>query len=141
MDATQDVLEAVFHKKFQPRIFAVRHALGRLCRSIGAVTGQARCKSLPGDAAANSAIEDLARGLARELAPLRVNVVAPGLIATPLMATLPAAVKAAFDARTQAQPVPRMGAPEENADAILWLMGNDYATGAVLEIDGGYKLT
>ncbi len=143
-DTTQDVLEAVFRNKFWSQIFTVRHALGRVRRSIVFVTGQAHRKSLPSytaAAAADGAIEALARGLALELAPLRINVVAPGLIATPLMATLPAAVKAAFDTRTQAQPVPRMGAPEEIADAILWLMGNDYATGAVLEIDGGYKLT
>ena len=133
MDATQDVLEAVFHKKFRSQIFAVRHALGRLCRSIGAVTGQARCKSPPGVAAANSAIEDLARGLACDLAPLPVNAVAPGLFAMPLKAILPDSVNAAFDEWTQAQPVPRMGAPKENADAFLGRMGNDCARARCLK--------
>ena len=30
---------------------------------------------------------------------------------------------------------------EEIAEAILWIMGNGFATGTVLEVDGGYKLT
>ena len=90
---------------------------------------------------ADAAVEALAHGLARELSPVRVNVVAPGLIETPLIRNLPADQKAAFQAKVAPQPVPRMGTPEEIAEAILWVMGNGFATGTVLEVDGGYKLS
>ena len=146
MATPQWAMEAILRNKFWSQVFTARHARPQMREggSIVFVTGQAHRKHLPtysAIAAADSAVETLARVLAVELAPVRVNVVAPGLIATPLLRTLPPAVQATFDARTAPQPVPRMGRPEEIAGAILWVMANAYVTGTVLEVDGGFKLT
>lgn len=145
-DTPQDTMEIVMRHKFWCQVYCARHARRHLRPggSIVFITGQAHRKSLPNYplvAAADAAVEALARELAREFAPLRVNVVAPGLIETPLIRGLPPGHRDALEALVGPQPVPRMGAVEEIADAILWIMGNGFATGTVLEVDGGYKLT
>lgn len=146
LDTPQDIFEIVLRHKFWCQVYCARHARPYLSPggSIVFITGQAHRKSLPNfitAAAADAAVEALARGLAREFAPIRVNVVAPGLIETPLVRGLPPRHRAALEAQAGPQPVPRMGTAEEIAEAILWIMGNRFATGTVLEVDGGYKLT
>ncbi|MGE0093904.1 MAG: SDR family oxidoreductase [Alphaproteobacteria bacterium] len=145
-DTPQETMEIVMRHKFWCQVYCVRHARRHLRPggSIVFITGQAHRKSLPNYplvAAADAAVEALARELAREYAPLRVNVVAPGLIETPLIRDLPTGHRTALEALVGPQPVPRMGTVEEIAEAILWIMGNGFATGTVLEVDGGYKLT
>lgn len=145
-DTPQGVMEVVMCHKFWCQVYCARHARRHLRPggSIVFITGQAHRKSLPNYAvvaAADAAVEALARELAREFAPLRVNVVAPGLIQTPLIRGLPTGHRDALEALVGPQPVPRMGAVEEIAEAILWVMGNGFVTGTVLEVDGGYKLT
>ena len=88
--------------------------------------------------AINAALEGLGRGLALEMAPVRVNTVAPGLIDTPIRAAMPADQKQKlFDHLTATLPVRRVGQPEDIADAILMLMTNPFATGSTLFVDGG----
>jgi NAD(P)-dependent dehydrogenase (short-subunit alcohol dehydrogenase family) len=145
-DTPQGTMEIVMRHKFWCQVFCARHARRHLREggSIVFITGQAHRKSLPNYplvAAADAAVEALARELAREYAPLRVNVVAPGLIETPLIRDLPTGHRDALEALVGPQPVPRMGTVEEIAGAILWIMANGFATGTVLEVDGGYKLT
>ena len=145
-DTPQQTMEIVIRHKFWRPVYCARHARRHLRPggSIVFITGQAHRKSLPNYplvAAADAAVEALARELAREFAPLRVNVVAPGLIETPLIRALPTGHRDALEALVGPQPVPRMGTVEEIADAILWIMGNGFTTGTVLEVDGGYKLT
>jgi NAD(P)-dependent dehydrogenase (short-subunit alcohol dehydrogenase family) len=91
--------------------------------------------------AINGAIESLTRGLAGELAPIRVNAVSPGLVDTPIFAGMPPAQKEKiFRAFSEAAPVNRVGRPEEVAEAVLYLMGNTFTTGSTLYVDGGYLL-
>lgn len=88
--------------------------------------------------AINAAIEGLVRGLALELAPLRVNAVSPGLIDTSLYAKMPADAKADMLAQTkQKLPVHRVGAADDVAQAILMLAANPYITGSTIVVDGG----
>jgi len=84
------------------------------------------------------AVEHLVRGLAVELAPLRVNGVCPGLIRTGVFDPLP---EERISEMTKKQPVPRIGTPGEAAEAYLYLMRNGYVTGQVLVVDGGTVLT
>ncbi|MGP8051484.1 MAG: SDR family oxidoreductase [Desulfobaccales bacterium] len=92
-------------------------------------------------AAINGAIESLARALAVELAPIRVNAVSPGLVDTPIFAALdPARREERFRAFSEAAPVKRVGRPEDVAEAVLYLMGNSFTTGSTLYVDGGYLL-
>jgi NAD(P)-dependent dehydrogenase (short-subunit alcohol dehydrogenase family) len=88
--------------------------------------------------AINAALESLARGLALELAPVRVNTVSPGLIRTPLWNKLPdESRQAMFDGAAQRLPAGRVGDAEHVAQAILFLAGNGFATGSTVLVDGG----
>ena len=86
----------------------------------------------------NAALESLGRGLALSLSPVRVNTVSPGLIDTPIRASMPAdKKKAMFDGAAATLPARRVGQPEDVADAILMLMTNPFTTGSTLFVDGG----
>lgn len=83
-------------------------------------------------------IEALARGLALEIKPIRVNVIAPGFVDTPLYDAFGAEGRAALLAHAAGSlPVGRIGRPEEVADAISFLLSNEYMNCEVLHIDGG----
>lgn len=92
-------------------------------------------------AAVNGALEALARALAVELAPIRVNALSPGWVDTPLWDQLAGEGKAArFEQMARRLPVGRIGRSEEIADAFLFLMDNGFTTGSVLRVDGGHRL-
>ncbi|HNY40101.1 MAG TPA: SDR family oxidoreductase [Bryobacteraceae bacterium] len=75
---------------------------------------------------------------ARELGRhgIRVNAVAPGFIATEILAAMPQKV---LDSMTSRTPLGRMGQPKEIAEAYVWLASKaaSFVTGAVLSVDGG----
>jgi NAD(P)-dependent dehydrogenase (short-subunit alcohol dehydrogenase family) len=87
------------------------------------------------------AVETLARTLAVELAPIRVNTIAPGFIDTPLVARMLGANAAAMlEAEGKRHPVRRVGRAEDIAHAALFLMKNGFTTGITLTVDGGRTL-
>ena len=91
-------------------------------------------------AAASGATISAAKSLAVELAPVpvRVNVVAPGVIRSPLWAQLPEADREAmYENVSRGVPLGRVGAVEDAAKAYVQLMDQDYATGTVSVVDGG----
>jgi NAD(P)-dependent dehydrogenase (short-subunit alcohol dehydrogenase family) len=88
--------------------------------------------------AINAALEALARGLALELAPVRVNAVSPGLIETPLWNDLPEDKrKAMFESAAARLPARRVGQPADIANAVLFLLTTPFATGSTVRVDGG----
>lgn len=92
--------------------------------------------------AINAALEALARGLALERAPVRVNTVSPGLIDTPLHGRIEATAREAmYDRMRQSLPVRRIGQPEDVAQAILLVATNPFMTGATVNVDGGGRFT
>jgi NAD(P)-dependent dehydrogenase (short-subunit alcohol dehydrogenase family) len=92
-------------------------------------------------AAAAGGSEVLARAVALEIAPIRVNIIRPGLVDTPMLARVAGGQREAMIA-TQSKRIPlaRIAQPEEIADAIGFLMSNTYVTGSTLTIDGGLSL-
>jgi NAD(P)-dependent dehydrogenase (short-subunit alcohol dehydrogenase family) len=91
---------------------------------------------------ANGALESLTRALALELSPVRVNCVSPGLIDTPIRAAMPEAARNDMLAKAAAAlPVGRVGLGEDVARQILAFMGNGFATGSIVYIDGGALIT
>jgi NAD(P)-dependent dehydrogenase (short-subunit alcohol dehydrogenase family) len=91
--------------------------------------------------AINSAVEGLGRALAVELSPIRVNVVSPGLVDTPIYSGMPEEKrKSMFNAVAGANLVKRIGTPEDIAKTVLYLMGNGYTTGSTLYVEGGILL-
>jgi len=90
-------------------------------------------------ASVNAAVEAMGRALAKDLAPVRVNVISPGMTAgTGAYLKMPeAARQGMFTAIAQRLPAGRVGRPEDVADAALMLMTNGFITGVVLDVDGG----
>jgi NAD(P)-dependent dehydrogenase (short-subunit alcohol dehydrogenase family) len=83
-------------------------------------------------------IEFLTRGLAVDLAPIRVNAVCPGAILTGVWDSIPEDRREAqFQRMTRNLLVPRVGLPDEVAEAYLYLMKAGYTTGQILLVDGG----
>jgi NAD(P)-dependent dehydrogenase (short-subunit alcohol dehydrogenase family) len=88
--------------------------------------------------AINAALEALARGLALELAPIRVNAVSPGLIATPLWSGMADEKRdAMFASAAQRLPARRIGEADDIANAVLFLARTAFATGSTVRVDGG----
>lgn len=89
-------------------------------------------------AATNGAVEAFARQLAKEIAPKRVNVLAPGLVRTPTYDGLSEQARDHMYAGYAANAlVGRVGTPEDVAQAALYLMASTWVTGQIHEIDGG----
>jgi NAD(P)-dependent dehydrogenase (short-subunit alcohol dehydrogenase family) len=86
--------------------------------------------------AVNAAVTTMARALAIELAPVRVNAVTPGPVDTPLHDD---AAREGIRkwAESEALPARYFAKPEDIANAILFLMANPNMTGQDLIIDGG----
>ena len=92
-------------------------------------------------AAANGALASLAYGLAIELAPVRVNVVSPGWVDTPIWDQLGLDKQAAFTAMAERLPARRIGTVDDIADAFLSVIRNGFITATVLHVDGGHRLS
>ncbi|WP_158891118.1 SDR family oxidoreductase [Amycolatopsis anabasis] len=135
-----------FDSKFWGQYHAVKHAAPKLARdgSVVLMAGAASVRppaAAPAYVACNAAIEGLGRGLAVELAPVRVNVVSPGTIDGNLWAQRPAEVReASFDQYRRDTLLHRLGRESEAAEAVLYLFGNGFTTGSTLYPDGGYAL-
>ncbi len=91
-------------------------------------------------AAANGALASLAYGLAIELAPVRVNVISPGWVDTPIWDQLGVDKEAAFAELAGRLPARRIGTPDDIAQAFVSVMRNAFITGTVLHVDGGHRL-
>jgi NAD(P)-dependent dehydrogenase (short-subunit alcohol dehydrogenase family) len=92
-------------------------------------------------AALNGALASLASALAVELAPIRVNVVSPGWVDTPIWQHVAGDATAETLAAMAARlPVGRIGRTQDIADAIIALLRNGFITGTVLHADGGHRL-
>ncbi len=132
-------VQAAFDAKFWGQYRLARHGAPfiRPRGSIVFTSGIAAVRSYPGLSAVsamNAATEALARGLAVELAPIRVNVVSPGFVDSE-----PSNPQRAQHYRTLAPnlPLDRLGSADEVAAAYLYLFGNAYASGSVVVVDGG----
>src|SRR5512147_1308829 len=136
-----DDVRATMESKFWGAWRVARSAEIRPGGSLTLVTGYFSTRPRPGAAivgAANGALESLTKGLALELAPVRVNAVSPGMIDTPIRASMPEAARRDMLAKTAAAlPVGRVGAGEDIAEQILAFMIIGFATGSVVYIDGG----
>jgi 3-oxoacyl-[acyl-carrier protein] reductase len=88
--------------------------------------------------ASKAAVHALTRACAVELAPrrIRVNTVAPGWVATDMTAGIDDELRAEY---LRGVPLGRFGRPEEIAEAVLFLAGDDASgiTGATFVVDGG----
>jgi NAD(P)-dependent dehydrogenase (short-subunit alcohol dehydrogenase family) len=111
--------------------------------TIVLVSGTPARRNKPGMIAvscAGAAVEALVRGVAPELAPRRINVVSPGVIDTPMNPLQGDKRQAAFAQATAKHLIPRAGTAAEVAQAILFVIENDFVTGTTVDVDGGWLL-
>ena len=146
--ATLDLaaLRRGFEAKFWPQLEVAQASLPWLRKGgsitfVTAISARIANPGTAGLAAINGALESMIGTLARELGPVRVNAVSPGVIDTPWWDAVPADFKATvFRQQAEALPVGRVGRPDEVAQAIEFLVGNGFTTGTVLPCDGGLSL-
>lgn len=137
---------AILEVRFWGAVTVIKHVAPRLrpAGSISLTTGTVGQRPMPGAALAAAgagAAEALVRGLAVELAPVRVNAVRAGAFRTPMWDRVPEQQRdAIFTRLAQSTLVGTVGEPEQIAMAHLYLMQNSYVTGTVLAVDGGSLL-
>jgi NAD(P)-dependent dehydrogenase (short-subunit alcohol dehydrogenase family) len=144
--APESEVRALMESKFWGQYRCSRAAAPRL-RPGGSITLTSGIRSrrpLPGSGAftaVNMAVEGMARGLALEIGPIRVNVISPGVIDTPVFSGFtPEARASHLEKAAKQSTVGRHGYPEDVAELTLAVMSNGFMSGAVLDIDGGALL-
>lgn len=133
--------------KFWGQYYAAKYGAPNL-RKNGSITlfsGVVAFKNMIGSSAlgaANAAVTNLGQTLALELAPIRVNVVSPGIIDTPSRSKMPEDARSHFYQEVAAKlPVKRVGKAADVAQAVVYLLQNGFVTGTVLHVEGGHILT
>jgi len=152
-DSTDDDIDRVLSVNVNGPMYAARHAIPiMLAQPSGGVilftaskTGLVAQTDSPVYCASKGAVVLLAKALGLDYAArgIRVNALCPGIIDTPMLRHFadampdPAAAWAAYGA---AQPMGRLGTPEECAAAALWLVSPEasFVTGVALPVDGGF---
>ncbi len=108
------------------------------------VSGSPARRARPGQialASVGAAVEQFARTVASEIAPKRINVVAPGIISTPMYGTDEAAKQQLLTTITRNNAIPRAGDSDEVAQAIMFAVQNDFVTGTTIDVDGGWLIS
>jgi NAD(P)-dependent dehydrogenase (short-subunit alcohol dehydrogenase family) len=142
---TPEVITGFFQTRFVGALTAVR-VFGPRITSGGSITlTSGTAAEQPGFGALPvslcGAMNALTKALAVELAPIRVNAVAPGVVRTPLWNAMSQADRQAmYDQAAQQLPLGRVGEVADTARAYLYFMEQEFGTGVVLTVDGGTTL-
>ena len=105
------------------------------------VSGSPARKCKPGQialASVGGAVEAFARSVAPEISPIRINIVSPGIIDTPMVALEGKEREEFYKNVTKDNLIPRAGKAEEVAQAILFAIQNEFITGTTIDVDGGW---
>jgi NAD(P)-dependent dehydrogenase (short-subunit alcohol dehydrogenase family) len=134
--------EFTFRSKFFGPYLCAKHAKLASTGSITFFSGILSRRPGKNDAilgGVNAAVEAMGRALARDLAPIRVNTLSPGMTRdTSAYLKMPEeAREGMFSFIASKLPVGKVGQPEDIAAAVLMLMTNPFITGVTLDVDGG----
>jgi len=141
-------LRAGFEAKFWPQVTAARLALATIAEAasitfVTAATARVAYAGTAGQAAISGALQQMVPTLALELAPIRVNAVAPGVLDAPWWTRVPVAARDAMFNRAAGAPARdpsiRNLRPDDVARAIVMCATNGFITGAIIECDGGAR--
>ena len=150
-DVSEDLYDETFDINVKGVFFTIQKAIPQMNDNGSIIlntsfVNQAGVPTTSVYAASKAAVRSLARGVASELSArgIRVNVVSPGPISTPIYGKLglPKETVEAFAANIVSQvPLKRFGKPEEVAQSALFLASNasSYVTGVELNVDGGLR--
>jgi NAD(P)-dependent dehydrogenase (short-subunit alcohol dehydrogenase family) len=140
-------LRRQFDFKFFAQLAAVSYGASKLADGGSIVLTSGALAKRPGKgstalAAANAALDAIARGLALDFGPrLRVNVLSPGLTNTEMWGNMPEAQRTGMLAGFGAMlPLGRAGESDDVGEAIVALLRLNYVTGQVLDCDGGASI-
>lgn len=146
-DLDRDAIRLSFDTKVIGPLMLAKHLAPRMNKggSFVLFSGVAAAKIAVGTlgvAITNAAADTLARSLALELAPIRVNAISPGVIDTGAWDALGEQGKADYFADIRSRnPARRIGTPQDIAEGVLFAMTSTFLTGQTLHIDGGEPLT
>lgn len=132
-----------FDTKFWGSLAVARHLSGAIIPggTLTLTTGFLARRTVPGTivkTTMNAAIEAAVKMLAKELSPLRVNAVSPGLTDTEAYASMAPEARLQMLARAAENlPAKTVGRAEDLAKGYLFLIDNPYMTGSIVDIDGG----
>ena len=146
-DLDRDAIRQSFDTKVIGPLMLAKHLAPRMTTdgSFVLFSGVAASKIAVGTlgvAITNGAADVLARSLALELAPIRVNAVSPGVIDTGAWDDFGEQGKADYFADISARnPVRRIGTTDDIANSVLFALTSTFLTGQTLHIDGGEPLT
>lgn len=125
----------------QQEIPAMQKSGGGAIVNTASVTGLVGWRGAPAYSASKHAVIGLTRSTALECSRqgIRVNAVCPGVIETPMGARVLQENPGAREIITARHPMQRLGAPEEVARAVVWLLSDasSFTTGHALTMDGG----
>ncbi len=135
----------IFKVRFWGALAVAKHGAGHMAPGgtlilTNGMAGHRPQKGLVLSVAMSGAVEHLVKGLAVDLAPVRVNGVCPGAIRTEAWDELPPDFRKFQEDRLAGQPLPRVGETSECAEAYLYLMKATYTTGQTLRVEGGWSL-
>jgi NAD(P)-dependent dehydrogenase (short-subunit alcohol dehydrogenase family) len=137
-----DDFETAVTGKLFPYVYAIREA--QVTDSITMISAASARAAFPGTVAltaANGAIERIVSPLAAELAPVRINAVAPGIVDTPWWSFLSDVDRAAqFAEWTSGLPAGRVATARDVAEAVRYLVGASLVTGTIMPVDGGFTV-
>ncbi|WP_329284382.1 SDR family oxidoreductase [Streptomyces sp. NBC_01455] len=146
-DLDRDAVRLSFDTKVIGPLMLAKHLAPRIpaSGSFTLFSGVAAAKIAVGTLAVaitNGAAEVLARSLALELAPIRVNAISPGVIDTGAWNGFGEEGKAEYFADIRARnPARRIGTTDDVASAVLFAMTSTFLTGETVHIDGGEPLS
>ncbi|WP_394933824.1 SDR family NAD(P)-dependent oxidoreductase [uncultured Ilumatobacter sp.] len=140
----EDLTDEIFRKTFDVNVFGTwwltKRAIPHLRKSddpnivnITSIAGVRPVGSSMAYSMTKAALNHLTLLLAKSYGPIRVNAVAPGLVATPWTEDWDA-MHAAVAATA---PIPRSATPDDCAEAVLALLRNKYTSGEIFIVDGG----
>ena len=147
LDTNTTQARQLFENKFWGQYYAAKYGAPKVLPhgSITLFSGVVAYKSMVGSSmlgAVNAAVSNLAQTLALELAPIRVNIISPGIIDTPSRNKMPEEIRNHFYATMGNKlPVKRIGRAEDVAQSVLYLLQNSFVTGTVLHVEGGHILS
>lgn len=145
-DMTLGEWEQVFAVNVRGAFLCCRRALPAMIReksgaiiNVSSMWGRCGASCEAAYSASKAALIGLTQALAQEEGPsgIRVNCLAPGVIGTPMNASLS---PSDLQALAEDTPLQRIGSPEEVAAAALFLAQHPFITGQVLGVDGGFIL-
>lgn len=144
-EADTETAESPFRSKFWGQYWAVHTALPYFAKDAAVVlmSGAASVRPLgnPAYSACNAAIEGLARALAVELRPIRVNCLSPGTIDSNLWRNRGAAIREpVFDGWRALTLTGEVGTVDDAVGAALFLLDNGNMNGSTIYSDGGYTM-